>query len=58
MWGWLVQRVWEKPAIMSFVWIGLIAEKLKKDVIFDGKNLYDPELVRKAGIECPLRGTL
>jgi len=30
---------------------GLIATKLKKPVIFDGRNLYEPEIVRKAGIE-------
>jgi UDPglucose 6-dehydrogenase len=29
----------------------LITKKLKKPVIFDGRNLYDPEVVRKAGIE-------
>jgi len=29
----------------------LIAAKLKKAVIFDGRNLYDPEVVKKAGIE-------
>jgi UDPglucose 6-dehydrogenase len=28
-----------------------IAAKLKKPLIFDGRNLYDPEVVRKAGIE-------
>jgi UDPglucose 6-dehydrogenase len=28
-----------------------IATKLKKPVIFDGRNLYDPEIVKKAGIE-------
>ncbi len=28
-----------------------IAAKLKKPVIFDGRNLYDPEVVEKAGIE-------
>jgi UDPglucose 6-dehydrogenase len=28
-----------------------IAAKLKKPVIFDGKNLYDPNVLRKAGIE-------
>jgi UDPglucose 6-dehydrogenase len=28
-----------------------VAKKLKKTVIFDGRNLYDPEVVRKAGIE-------
>ena len=28
-----------------------IATKLKKPVIFDGRNLYDPEVVKKAGIE-------
>jgi UDPglucose 6-dehydrogenase len=29
----------------------IIAAKLKKPVIFDGRNLYDPEIVKKAGIE-------
>jgi UDPglucose 6-dehydrogenase len=29
----------------------LIAAKLKKKVIFDGRNLYDPETVKHAGIE-------
>jgi UDPglucose 6-dehydrogenase len=29
----------------------LIAKKLKKPVIFDGRNLYDIEVVRKAGFE-------
>lgn len=29
----------------------LIAKKLKKPVIFDGRNLYDLEVVRKAGFE-------
>ncbi len=29
----------------------LIATKLKKPVIFDGRNLYDPEIVKNAGIE-------
>jgi len=29
----------------------VIASKLKKPVIFDGRNLYDPEVVKKAGIE-------
>lgn len=28
-----------------------IAARLKRPVIFDGRNLYDPEVVRKAGIE-------
>jgi UDPglucose 6-dehydrogenase len=28
-----------------------IATKLKKPVIFDGRNLYDPDVVKKAGIE-------
>lgn len=28
-----------------------IAAKLKKPVIFDGRNLYDPVIVKKAGIE-------
>ena len=29
----------------------LIAARLKKPVIFDGMNLYDPNVVKKAGIE-------
>ncbi len=29
----------------------LIASKLKKPVIFDGRNLYDPDVVRNAGFE-------
>jgi len=29
----------------------LIAKKLKKAVIFDGRNLYDPDVVKNAGIE-------
>jgi UDPglucose 6-dehydrogenase len=29
----------------------LIAKKLKKAVIFDGRNLYDPYMVKNAGIE-------
>jgi UDPglucose 6-dehydrogenase len=29
----------------------VIATKLKKPVIFDGRNLYDPDVVKKAGIE-------
>jgi UDPglucose 6-dehydrogenase len=29
----------------------LIAKKLKKPVIFDGRNLYDLEVVKRAGIE-------
>jgi len=29
----------------------LIVKKLKKPVIFDGRNLYDPEIVKKAGIK-------
>lgn len=29
----------------------VIATKLKKPIIFDGRNLYDPEVVKKAGIE-------
>ena len=29
----------------------VIAEKLTKPVIFDGRNLYDPDVVTKAGIE-------
>ncbi|HUW19320.1 MAG TPA: UDP-glucose/GDP-mannose dehydrogenase family protein [Sedimentisphaerales bacterium] len=29
----------------------VIGRKLKKRVIFDGRNLYDPEVVRKAGME-------
>ena len=28
-----------------------IAGKLKKPVIFDGKNLFDPQTLKKAGIE-------
>ena len=28
-----------------------IAAKLKEPVIFDGRNLYDPDIVKKAGIE-------
>jgi UDPglucose 6-dehydrogenase len=28
-----------------------VAKRLRKPVIFDGRNLYDPEVVRKAGIE-------
>jgi UDPglucose 6-dehydrogenase len=28
-----------------------IAAKLQKPVIFDGRNLYDPVIVKKAGIE-------
>jgi UDPglucose 6-dehydrogenase len=28
-----------------------IAKKLKKPVIFDGRNLYDPDVAAKAGIE-------
>jgi UDPglucose 6-dehydrogenase len=30
---------------------GAIVKRLKKPVIFDGRNLYDPEVVRNAGIE-------
>ena len=30
---------------------GLIATKLKKSVIFDGRNLYDPDVVKNAGFE-------
>ncbi len=30
---------------------GLITAKLKKPVIFDGRNLYDPDVVKQAGIE-------
>jgi UDPglucose 6-dehydrogenase len=30
---------------------GAIAAKLKTPVIFDGRNLYDPDIVKKAGIE-------
>jgi len=30
---------------------GLISEKLKKAVIFDGRNLYDPKVVKTAGFE-------
>ncbi len=29
----------------------MIASKLKSQVIFDGRNLYDPDMVRNAGIE-------
>lgn len=29
----------------------VIVKKLRKPVIFDGRNLYDPEIVKKAGIE-------
>jgi UDPglucose 6-dehydrogenase len=29
----------------------VIAAKLKKPVIFDGRNLYDPDIVKNAGIE-------
>ena len=29
----------------------LIAKKLKKPVIFDGRNLYDLDVIKKAGIE-------
>ncbi len=29
----------------------LIAEKLKKPVVFDGRNLYDPKVIEKAGFE-------
>lgn len=29
----------------------IIAAKLKKPVIFDGRNLYDPDVVKNAGIE-------
>jgi len=29
----------------------VIASKLKRPVIFDGRNLYDPDVVKKAGIE-------
>jgi len=29
----------------------IIATKLKKPVIFDGRNLYDPNVIKKAGIE-------
>ncbi len=29
----------------------VIAQKLKKPVIFDGRNLYSPEMVKKAGFE-------
>ena len=28
-----------------------ITAKLKKPVIFDGRNLYNPDVVKKAGIE-------
>ncbi len=30
---------------------GAVADKLRRRVIFDGRNLYDPDVVRKAGIE-------
>ena len=30
---------------------GLIATKLKKNVIFDGRNLFDPKVVKTAGFE-------
>ncbi len=30
---------------------GLITAKLKNPVIFDGRNLYDPDVVKQAGIE-------
>jgi UDPglucose 6-dehydrogenase len=30
---------------------GAIAAKLQRPVIFDGRNLYDPDVVKKAGIE-------
>jgi len=29
----------------------VIKTKLKKPIVFDGRNLYDPEVVKKAGIE-------
>jgi len=29
----------------------VIAAKLKKPVIFDGRNLYEPDIVKQAGIE-------
>jgi len=29
----------------------VIADKLKRPVIFDGRNLYEPDIVQKAGIE-------
>jgi UDPglucose 6-dehydrogenase len=29
----------------------VIKTKLKKPLIFDGRNLYDPDVVKKAGIE-------
>ncbi|MGD2093612.1 MAG: UDP-glucose/GDP-mannose dehydrogenase family protein [Phycisphaerales bacterium] len=29
----------------------LVARKLKKPVIFDGRNLYNPDVVKKAGLE-------
>ena len=31
--------------------LGIIAEKLKKPVIFDGRNLYDPKVVKTAGFK-------
>jgi len=30
---------------------GLITAKLKKSVVFDGRNLYEPDVVKEAGIE-------
>ncbi|MHC4222144.1 MAG: UDP binding domain-containing protein, partial [Planctomycetota bacterium] len=29
----------------------VIASKLNKPVVFDGRNLYDPKILKKAGIE-------
>lgn len=29
----------------------LIAKKLNRPVIFDGRNLYDPDYVKKQGLE-------
>lgn len=29
----------------------IIVKRLRKPVIFDGRNLYEPEVVRKAGFE-------
>jgi UDPglucose 6-dehydrogenase len=39
---------WQEFRNPDFV---VIARKLKKPVIFDGRNLYDPKVVGKAGIE-------
>ena len=42
-----VQRLPE----LSHIDMEAVAAKLKTPVIFDGKNLFDPQAVRKAGIE-------